>query len=107
MTATVTKYQLAIEFSRQLCIALTAEQIDTVIELNGANQNPNICHSHDFCDANQVMLDALAALGLPDDAAFAAPGRLSPLVGSAWQIAKDHDFSDEDIRNTEAILNDC
>ena len=28
------------------------------VDRNRAEPNPSICHTHDFCDANQIMLDA-------------------------------------------------
>lgn len=65
---------------------LTAEQL---VEIDVRNQsepdwpNTRICHSHDFCDANQAMLNALTDTGLSYDEA---------LVNEAWSIAKRQGF---------------
>jgi hypothetical protein len=51
--------ELAKEFSAELRRTLTADEMDEVNRLNADEANPGVCHSHDFCDANQVMLDVL------------------------------------------------
>ena len=38
---------------------LTADEFAEMQRLNTAKTDPNVCHSHDFCDANMAMLDAL------------------------------------------------
>jgi hypothetical protein len=41
---------------------LTEEQFNEMCRRNAAETNEGICHSHDFCDANMVMLDAFHAV---------------------------------------------
>lgn len=91
------KYDLAVAFCRQLEHALTPEQMDQVNELNAAETNENICHSHDFTDANQVMLDACIVEGW-DEYSPNTNAKHDSLVQQAWDIAKDCEFCDEDVQ---------
>jgi hypothetical protein len=83
-------YELATAFSRILRDTLTDEQLSDVRARNAAETNPSICHSHDYCDANQVMIDALQSVGYPysmdDDALFA-------LECDAWELARAGKFA--------------
>jgi hypothetical protein len=54
--------ELARAFSRRLQATLTARELAEAIALNKVETSPDVCHSHDYCDANMVMLDALADL---------------------------------------------
>lgn len=83
---------LARWFCRKLTETLTAEHLADAVRLNAAARaagDLSVCHSHDHCDANQVMLDAMALYGLdfdPNDE------KLTALINSAWDIAKAADF---------------
>lgn len=61
----------------------TPEERKEILRLNEAEPNKSICHSHDFCDPNQAMLDACELLDIKlevnDD-------RFSRLVNAAWPI---------------------
>jgi hypothetical protein len=89
----MTVYQLAIEFSNRLRGTLTAEQMAQMIERNSAEQSEGVCHSHDFCDANVIMLEAWRAI---DAAAelhdITHNQRNAAKWGIAWDIAKTNDF---------------
>lgn len=73
---------------------------------NRKEKNENICHTHDFCDSNEAMLQALETItgremniGNDDDNA---------LFNDAWSLAKDDGFStyrpmDEDLANLEQV----
>ncbi len=82
---------LAAAFSVGLEEELTADQFDEVLSRNASESDPNICHSHDFCDANEVMAEAFSALDggelNPTDEKQAA------LVNEAWSIAKRSGFN--------------
>lgn len=83
-----TAEQLSREFSRivaEWCGANTGE----IVLRNIAEKNPNICHSHDFCDANQAMIDACENLGLDHECGA------NPIVVEAWEIAKSMHFYTE------------
>lgn len=63
---------------------LTRDERYQITRLNAAEKNPNICHSHDFCDPNQAMLDAMEKVGIdffPDEGEPEFD-----LVKAAWPI---------------------
>jgi hypothetical protein len=94
----MTHTELAKAFCEELSRNLTPEQLDEVNRLN-AEDSDNICHSHDFCDANQVMLDAMGA-------EFENTDEQNTLINQAWAIAKAAEFSayevDRQERGTES-----
>jgi hypothetical protein len=62
----------------------------TIDERNAWETDPNICHSHDFFDANQAMIDALGRFNQefdPQDESQIA------LINEAWTLAKKQGFS--------------
>lgn len=83
---------LAVNFAHLMCERLTPSQLQ---EANARNKTTgyaeSTCATHDFCDANQVMLEALSATtGLPE-----SDLNLNDLVDSTnrgWQAAKMADF---------------
>lgn len=80
---------LAKEFSKILAGWMTPEQQQTVIERNKAETNASICHSHDFCDANQAINDAMKVTGIEWDG---QNDFHNTLTDAAWQIAKENSF---------------
>jgi len=79
--------------ARQFCVDLLevigGEDLERVVTLNAADGRH--CHTHDFCDANDVMLASLVAVGHPDPTELppddpAAIG-LRQLMNLAWQLA--------------------
>lgn len=91
---------LSKEFSKVLRECLTQNQMDMVIELNRCETDPMVCHSHDFCDANMVMLEAAENLnitsivdavnGVHSEEAEEVAGHV--LWSAAWNLAKRSDF---------------
>lgn len=87
------KIGLAREFSTHLRFELSDEQLKETVRRNAEDESKygaDICHSHDFCDANMVMLQAWQEFfgqepDLNDDADIA-------IWGDAWAIAKASDF---------------
>ena len=55
---------LALEFSQGLHVYLTPEQMSEIVERNKNETDPNICHSHDFCDANMFLHEVFMAYGM-------------------------------------------
>ena len=53
---------LAIEFCDELRATLTPEKMQDVVSLNAMEADPNVCHSHDFCDANMVLNDVFCGM---------------------------------------------
>ena len=80
---------LAHTFAGILQTTLQGNDIFTVIARNESETDPRICHSHDFCDANQCMIDALEIVGYPYDGNDDAQ---SALIDEAWKIAADNCF---------------
>lgn len=81
-----TPKQLANAFSAILRQWLEPIQLAAVVAANRSESDPSICHSHDMCDPNQAMIDAMESLGIEWDAAQ------SELVNAAWSIAKRNEF---------------
>ena len=80
-------------FGQTLAGYLTAEEMAKAIERNRSELDPMVCHSHDCCDANMAMLEAMEANGyvelMPNDDGY------SSVWGKAWSIAVEHDFFSE------------
>jgi len=98
--------QIAGEFSRVLRDWLTPEQMESVISRNRREPDKNVCHSHDYCDANEAMIAAFRqAVGreiwMPSDW---EDGRCTEeehdadfqVWNTAWTAALDSEFNLED-----------
>src|SRR3989304_4399232 len=55
---------VAREFSRLLLAEIGNKKFREVVKRNKLEKDKGICHSHDFCDANMVMQDALKIIGM-------------------------------------------
>lgn len=84
-------HTLALEFSASLRARLSPEEMKLVISRNGAETHPNICHSHDFCDANAVLLEIFLAHGM-DPADEGGMERWGDLWDKTWTLAKGLGF---------------
>jgi hypothetical protein len=62
--------------------------------LNANESDPLVCHSHDFCDANMAMDEALRGLGVDMDwdDEEGMPQWINNLWNAAWSMAVDNDF---------------
>lgn len=82
--------KLAREFSEEIKEALTVQQFREVLDRNAAEDNPGVCHTHDFMDANMPMSDAFERVvghevdGNNDEDVS--------LWNAAWDIAKAAKF---------------
>ena len=81
--------RLAKEFLSIIRSWLTTEQLQEIDRRNEASDD-GACASHDFCDANQAMIDAMEKLGIADIQCT--------LVDGAWEIAKLEGFT---VKSTE------
>jgi hypothetical protein len=81
-------------FSDDLRAFLGSDKMLQVIARNRHEPDKLICHSHDFCDPNQIMIDLFDRLGLdclPEDD---SERRLAlALCDKAWSIAKAREFA--------------
>jgi hypothetical protein len=87
---------LAERFVTHMRESLTRAQLAEVDARNAVESDPGICHSHDFCDANVVMLAAWEDVGLKFDDDLAGEGDLNPkgaaLWNEAWDLARARGF---------------
>jgi hypothetical protein len=82
---------LSNEFSKELRQTLTAEEMTQVISRNRNETDPNVCHSHDFCDANVALLTAFENI-------YGYEPKLSDedtinLMNAVWSLAKKNEFN--------------
>lgn len=75
---------VAKRFSSALLNEIGLDNLREVNELNSKETNSHICHSHDFTDANQIMLDII---GNPEDVES-----IWEEVSPAWTLAKQNNF---------------
>ena len=83
--------QLADAFAAVLRTWLTADEITAIDAANRAEDPArNICHSHDYCDANMAMWEAFEDVvgrepvdGEPDDTLWV----------DAWNVAQERGFA--------------
>ena len=92
--------RLANEFSKVMRDWLSDEEMAKVLERNAKEDNPGVCHSHDFCDANMAMLEAFGNLSLhaPCDLTDDTPEHEAACRqwSGAWAIAQKNQFKVED-----------
>jgi hypothetical protein len=84
----MTKEELAKKFSKLLCDEIGKFKVCRVNKRNSKETNSQICHSHDFCDANQVMIDAAEL----SEAELNDIDNLWEHFGEAWTLAKQNQF---------------
>ena len=86
----VTPAELAREFSRLLREQLTAQEVEQAQKLNAieATSNPDYecCHSHDFCDANMVMDEAVKNLTGVSACDTEPKGEQAPCMSDEWVV---------------------
>lgn len=83
---------VAADFVRRIAAFVKdPDKLAEIDRLNAAEENPNICHSHDFCDANVFMAGAVnAALG--NDPDHFDINDDTTLWHEAWSLAKREGF---------------
>jgi hypothetical protein len=83
-------------FSAILRQWLTDSEIANINAANAASgYNASTCGSHDYCDSNMAMLEAVSnATGIPVDDidVDASDAQFCELLNEAWAIAKRADF---------------
>lgn len=96
--------KLAREFAAIIRYWLTPTELAKVNADNrAAGYSSSTCATHDYCDANQAMIDAMEKLGIewifaPEDddpefdAKLAAKDEQGQLMDAAWDMAKKNDF---------------
>lgn len=86
MANAITAAALATEFVSVLKSWLEPVQFLQMRFRNARQENANICHSHDYCDANMAMLAAYSKLtGTPEDDVDIDDS--VEIMGEAWTLA--------------------
>jgi len=79
-------------FAAALRQYLTSDEYAEMQRRNASDNNPLVCHSHDFCDANEIMDAAfIAVLGrssLPDDIDAGMSDADIAMWNAAWNTAR-------------------
>jgi hypothetical protein len=86
------KIILAREFGSKVQEELSRADFRSVLELN--RNDSAACHTHDFCDANMLMLEAFKVTFERDPVFLTNPEDVADLAlwNDAWQIAKAAEF---------------
>lgn len=94
---------LALAFTDQIVRNYTNTQAGVIyIRLrNAREEDPRICHSHDVCDANQAMIDAMQTLGETLDL---DDPRHEEWADQAWCLAKAGNFIPARIQHVAQTL---
>ncbi len=80
---------LAYEFGKKLLEDIGMDNLVDANMRNRAEISDMICHSHDFCDANQTMLDVMHDFGIEYDP---SSQEQTDLIQGAWDISKRYNF---------------
>ena len=83
--------QLAKEFSEGLKRTLSSTEMVELVRRNRGETIPNICHSHDFCDANMVLHGVFMRHGM-DITDEGGRERWGSIWDASWNMAKSRDF---------------
>lgn len=86
--------RVARAFCRELREYLSPQLVGKIIARNKREGNEHVCHSHDFCDGNQIMLNAFTRCRLPSPAAtgYINDDDYMNLWSKAWTIASRSGF---------------
>lgn len=90
----MTPENLAIKFSLLLIEDLGAETVAEAVKRNKTAEYADCCASHDFCDANMVMLAAVCSYGYTEDDVFEndCDNEVQRMWNKAWDLAKANHF---------------
>lgn len=85
---------VAAKFSAILREWLTPADLLEIDRRNKTEEYGGLCATHDFCDPNQAMIDALESFGLEYEGHDEVQGKLIDL---AWSIAKANQFDPDTV----------
>lgn len=84
----VTTQAISIQFIHSLKAVIPEQELEVLRERNRQRTSPGVCHTHDFCDANEVMAQAFhAVVGRSFDSEIDGA-----LWEQAWSIASQKEF---------------
>lgn len=88
--------KIARDFSELLQKEIGKHNLKKVVDLNRAEEDPKICHSHDFCDANMVMGKAMQKNGYKEFLDKPLEDQVTQeelkVWNEAWETAKKNEF---------------
>lgn len=87
---TINAVQLRDDFIKEVQIRCTDSELRQIDILNNDEKDPYICHSHDFCDSNQAIIDALSIQGIEFDSSNRHQQDVLEMV---WDNAKKMGFA--------------
>jgi len=88
--------KVAKKFSQLLLVEIGKAKLAKAVKRNRAQKDPNVCHTHDFCDANVVMHHALGTCKVIRTKLSIA--NASKLWDEAWGMAKKAEFDESRIK---------
>lgn len=83
---------LAGAFSSVLLEWLGEHTLRGVVNANARELNPDVCHSHDECDANMAMLEAFEKT-FPSEPFDLDSAEQVALFNNAWDKARENNFN--------------
>lgn len=85
------KVKLAKVFGSEVQAALSRAEFREMTDANKAEpDDSDVCHTHDYCDANELMISAFKTVEGRNP--VSASPRDAELINDAWAIAKAADF---------------
>lgn len=84
-----TPKEVANTFIAVLCAWLTSEEMQLIKEKQKNSTDPAVCYTHDYCDANLAMDQALNLHGIEVNIQSDAHVNL---MNNSWSLAKKHNF---------------
>lgn len=84
-----TPKELARRFDEILRAHVSAEDYGNILRLNKTEEYKGSCASHDYCDANMAMLEAMKSFGIPEDMAV-EDDQCHRLWNIAWEKWKSN-----------------
>jgi len=87
-------FDVGTKFAELVRECLSDSEYKKMCRLNAAETDANICHSHDYCDANVLMADAMAEFDLPELSSKSDDDFIA-FWGAAWDYAKIKYFCGE------------
>ena len=91
---------IARQFAAALTELLGPHTMRAIVDRNASEPHPDVCHSHDYCDANVVMMDAFLSLGFECSSEPAEDSGIGFVWDEAWALAKGAEF---DLYKLDAI----
>jgi hypothetical protein len=97
------KNHKSIEIAKMFCRLLIRDVGPFLVEAvqrNRDEESPGVCHTHDFCDANMTMAEAMQAHGLMADKTVPLGDQDNDVWNEAWDLAKKAEFDAERVTSS-------